>query len=145
MRRKDEDHFIGGPWPHTSGGYEIKYQLNGKKKSEYRKNEAEAKERCEYWKKTLAPGAPADSEEEHPVHYWNRVLRNAAELLNRDPENKAIAASARALSALAAEGLKVAKYIPPPAQKASDSAADIDPTALNNMSSEELAGLLGNN
>jgi len=146
MKKIDEDHFIGGPWPHQAGGYEIKYQLNGKKRSEYRKDKREAEIRCEYWKKTLSPGAPAeDHADEHTVHFWERLLRDLAIRLLADPENKAIQSAARSLSALAAEGLKTARYQPPPPQKSADTTEAVDPSKLNNMTSQELANLLGGN
>ena len=67
MKKINEDHLVSKhPWPHKTGGFEIVYQKNGKKHSEYRRDKREAELRCEYWKKTLAPGAPPD-EDEHPV------------------------------------------------------------------------------
>ena len=142
MRKKNEDHFVGGPWPHQMGGYEICYFKNGKKRSEYRKDKREAELRCEYWRTTLAPGKPKSDEEEHPVHYWGRVLKESAELLIKHPEDRAIAAAARALASLASEGLKTAKYLPPPPQKDAAEEIDLAGQNLDKMTSAELAKLL---
>lgn len=139
MKKGDENRFIGGPWPHHQG-FEIKYSLNGKVRSEYRKDPVEAQSRADYWKTYFEDPAQArkrTEEVENTVHYWDRVLRKHAELVLRDPENKALIAAARALSQLAAEGLKCAKIAPPREGDSQGDSKDLD-----SLSTEELSALL---
>lgn len=145
MRKRTEDGLVSEkPWPHPIGGYEICYRKNGKKHSEYRKDLREAELRCEYWRKTLAPGAPAE-EYEHPVHYWGRRLREAADLLVQNPQDKTLSAAARALASLASEGLKTARYLPAPPQKDTEADADLSGVDVGKLTSKELADLLEKN
>lgn len=142
MKKGSDNRFIGGPWPHAAG-FEIKYCLNGKVRSEYRGNEVEAKQRAEYWKEYFEDPAQAQKRTqamEHTIDYWNRVLRQHAEAVLKDPENKALLAAARALSGLAAEGLKCAKYQPPPQhQESQEATSEAD---LDGLSAAELSTLL---
>lgn len=144
MKKKDYDHFVGGPYKHQTGGWENIYFKDGKRHSEYRKDKREAEMRAEYWKKTLAPGRPAEEEDqEHPVHFWNRTLREAAWHLKVNQDREA-ASVARALASLAAEGLKAAKFLPPPEQKHTGDDVNLGDADLDKLTSEELAELLGN-
>ena len=141
MQKKDHDHFIG-LWRHPKGGWEIRYQLNGKKQSEYRKDKHEAELRAEYWKATLS-GPPQESEEEHPVYYWERILRRVAELALANPNNKEIAATCRSLASAAQAAMRTAKYIPAPREVAPDSAPITGD--ISNMSTEEMKKLVDTN
>lgn len=140
MKKGDENRFIGGPWPHTAG-YEIKYSLNGQVKSEYRKDKVEAENRAQYWQAYFQDPASASKiarQKETTVQYWDRLLRNHAESLVRDPDNKTLIAAARALSSLASEGIKCAKMQTVPDTE-KDHLEDVD---YDTLSAEELGALL---
>jgi len=139
--KKDYDHFIG-LWRHKQHGWEIKYQQNGKKSSEFRKDEREAKLRADYWKATLGVD-PEDtnSDDEHPVIYWEKMLRQAAELLIRNPTDKDVASSCRSVAAMATAAMRTAKYIPAPAQDVSDGTSVSGD--ISNLSTEDMEKLLG--
>lgn len=139
MQKKENDHFIG-LWRHPVGGWEIKYQLSGKKISEYRKDHNEARLRAEYWKSTL-DGPPKDSGEEHPVIYWERMLRRIAEVAIANPSDRDVSATCRALASAAQAAIRTAKYLPAPRQASpDDSPVSGD---ISNMTTEEMERLLG--
>jgi hypothetical protein len=139
MEKKEYDHFIG-LWRHPKGGFEIKFQQGGKKQSEYRKDEKEARLRADYWKAVL--GAPHESDSDHPVYYWERMLRNAAELLLKHPRNKDVAAACRSIASMATAAMRTCKYIAAPVEQSPDAA----PVSgdISNLSSEEIEGIVGN-
>jgi len=139
--KKDYDHFIG-LWRHKHHGWEIKYQQNGKKISEYRGDEREAKLRADYWRTTLGAD-PEDSEgdAEHPVIFWEKILRQAAMLLLKNPADKDVAGTCRSIAAMATAAMRTAKYIPAPAQDVSDGASVSGD--IGNLSEDDLEKLLG--
>lgn len=137
MEKKEYDHFIG-LWRHPNGGWEIKYQQAGKKKSEYSKEKHVAELRAEYWKATL--GAPPSEQEEayeHPVFFWERKLREVADLLLSNPSDRDIAGACRSVASAATAALRAVKYIPAPALEASPDSAPITGD-VSNMTTEEM-------
>lgn len=138
MKKKDHDHFIG-KWKHPAG-FEIKYQLGGKKHSEYRKDEKEAELRADYWRKTL-DGDTDPGKDEHPVFYWERVLRRVAELALKNPTDRDISATCRALASAATAGLRTAKYLPAPGTTPSEDDDNVTGDVAN-MTTEEMEKLL---
>ena len=141
MQKKENDRFIG-LWRHKAHGWEIKYQQNGKKHSEFRKDEREAKLRAEYWK-AVFDTPPEGSDEVHPVIFWERMLRQAAALLLKNPTDKDVAATCRSVAAMATAAMRTAKYIPAPIQSSPDGAPVTGD--MSNMTSEELREVLGTN
>jgi hypothetical protein len=143
VRKKPENHLLG-MWRHPVGGWEICYKKDGKKFSEYRREEAEAKLRAEYWKATLeSPPGESWSEEDHPVRYWERKLREIAELALSNPTDKQIADTCKAIAAAATAALRTAKYIPAPGIAASPDSAPIQGD-ITSLTSEQLERLNGN-
>ena len=141
MRKQEQDRFIG-LWKHPVGGWEIKYQQDGKKRSEYRKSQDEAKLRAEYWKALLEmPQDDPEDGEEHTVHYWERILRQFAELILADPENKQLADTGRALAATATAALRTAKYVPAPTRTTSPDSAPIQ-ADISTLTTEQLSKLI---
>lgn len=136
MKKKEEDHFIG-MWRHPTGGWEIKYQQNGKKTSEYRRDRKEAELRAQYWKSSLE-GAPEEgASQEHPVLYWERTLRQVAELALSNPNNRDISATCRAIASAATAAMRSAKYLPAPGVEASPDGAPVS-ADISNLRTEDL-------
>jgi len=142
MKKKEYDHFIG-LWKHKVHGHEIKYQKDGKQKSEFRKDEREAQLRADYWKVTLEHPAPG-SEQEHPVLFWERMLRQAAELLLKNPTDQDIANACRTVAAMATASMRAAKYIPAPVMDTEDEDGAVSSTGVTGMSTEQMEAALGN-
>jgi len=141
MLKKENDRFIG-MWHHPTGGWEIRYQQNGQQHSEYRHDENEARLRSDYWKATLEdPSQAADSSEEHPVLYWERILRRIAELVLSNPSDRDVAATCRALASAAQAAMRTAKYIPAPRMQASPDAAPVSGD-VGNLTTEQLQSML---
>lgn len=142
MRKREDDHLVG-VWKHPTGGWEIKYQKGGKKFSEYRKDRREADLRAAYWRSTLAnPPQAEEGEYEHPVIYWERLLRRAAEMALNNPGNKEIAETCRSLASAANAALKSARYLDAPPTMTSNSDDIKSPDDIKNMTTEELKELL---
>lgn len=144
MKKREEDHLIG-MWKHPMGGWEIKYQQNGKQTSEYRKDKKEAELRAQYWKATLEnppEGSAADGEEVHPVLYWERMLRRIAELAINNPGDRDISATCRALASAATAAMRSAKYLPAPGLTSSPDSAPVQ-AEIGNLTTEQLKELLG--
>lgn len=143
MTAKREYDRLIGVWRHPASGWEIKYQRDGKKHSEYRQDEREARLRADYWRATLEGrdgGDHGDAVDEHIVYYWDRKLRQIAELLLSDPCNREIAATCRSIASAAQAAMRAAKYVPAPSSTSPDSpSGPVDVTA---MSSEEMKALL---
>jgi len=141
MKKEDRDHLVG-MWKHPVGGWEICYKQEGKKHSEYRKDKKEAELRAAYWKTTLEnPPEDGEGDEEHPVIYWERILRRVAELALKNPTDRDIAATCRSLASAATAALRTAKYIPAPQRTAAPDSAPIQ-TDINGLTTEQLADLL---
>jgi len=141
MKKKPENHLIG-IWKHPVGGWEISYKKDGKKHSEYRRDESEAKLRAEYWKAYLEnPPDESHPQEEHPVHYWERQLRKITEMAIADPDNKQLSDTCRAIAAAATAALRTAKYIPAPLSASSPDAAPIKGD-VENLTTEQLSSLI---
>lgn len=143
MRRKPEDHFIGY-WKHNVGGWEICYKKGGKKYSEYRRDETEAKLRAEFWKASLENPPSQESDEEHPVHYWERKLREVAELAISNPSDKDIANTCKAVAMAAGAAMRAARYIPAPVTSVAPNGAPITGD-INSLTTEQLESLNGTN
>ena len=143
MKKREDDRLIG-VWRHPVSGWEIKFQQNGKKISEYRKDEREARLRAEYWKAALE--RPQDStssvsSEEHIVHYWDRKLRQIAELLLASPGDREMASACRSIASAAQAAMRAAKYIPAPVACMPDSTTKSGD--LSSMTTEEMQAALG--
>jgi hypothetical protein len=142
MKKRDYDRLIGIR-RHQEGGWEISYQQNGKKHSEYRRDEKEARLRAQYWKATLEnPQEPQGSDSEHPVHYWERILRKVAELALSNPSDKDIAATCRSIASAATAAMRSAKYIPAPGIETSPDGAPV-PSDISTLRTEDLEKLVG--
>ena len=140
MRRRPENHLVG-IWRHPVGGWEISYKKDGKKHSEYRKDETEARLRADYWKAQLE-NPPEDSQEaEHPVHYWERQLRKIAEMALANPGDKDIANTCKAVATAATAALRTAKYISAPVGIASPDGAPVS-GEIENFTTEQLKSLV---
>lgn len=139
MQKKEHDHFIG-MWRHPQGGWEIRYQQAGKKKSEYSKEEQAAKLRADYWKATLGQ-APEETEYEHPVLYWEKQARQAAKLAMDNPHDRDISATCRAVASLIQAAMRTCKYIPAPQMQVAPDSAPITGD-VSNMTTAELEELL---
>ena len=143
MQKRENDRLLG-VWKHSVGGWEIKYQQGGKKFSEYRKDETEARLRGDYWKATLESPQEQDDSYEHPVIYWERKLRQITELMLAEPHNKELSATCRAMASAATAAMRTAKYIPAPRQVASPDSAPITGD-VTNLTTEQMEELLGAN
>jgi hypothetical protein len=140
MEKRENDRLIG-VWRHPQGGWEIKYQKDGKKHSEYRQDEAEARLRAAFWKESLETPGEQDEEYVHPVTYWDLMLRRFAEMLVANPSDRDLSAACRAIASAAQAAMRTAKYIPAPKQNA---APDGPPVAgdVSKMTTEEMEALL---
>lgn len=141
MDRCTADRLIG-IWKHPQGGWEIKYSLNGKHHSEYRRDEREAKLRGSFWKETLANKDGNDLGVEHPVLYWDRKAREAADLAIKNPGDKDIQATCKSLAQLISAGLRCARYFPAPSQSITPDSSPITGD-VSNMTSKEMEALIG--
>jgi hypothetical protein len=143
MRKREDDRLIG-VWRHPVAGWEIKYQQGGKKISEYRKDEREARLRADYWKAALErpqDSSPSANSEEHIVHYWDRKLRQIAELLLASPGDREMASACRSIASAAQAAMRAAKYIPAPISCSPDAPAKA--ADLSSMTTEEIKSALG--
>lgn len=145
MQKGDDNRFIG-MWPHKgSGGFEIKYCLNGKETSEYRKSKVQAEKRADYWRKYFADRdfvvPDSTDSESHPAIFWERKLREAAEFILANPGNDVALDAGKVLASMATAGMRAAAYHPPPEFAPEEGnekvAGDV------NMTTEELEKLLG--
>jgi hypothetical protein len=149
-KKGDADRFIG-MWPHkATGGYEIKYCLNGEKKSEYAKSQAKAERRKEFWIKYFADRdfvKPPDPDgETHPAIFWERKLREAAEFILANPGNDVALDAGKVLASMATAGMRAAAYHPPPeigGEDGHDGGNMSIKGGNENMTTEELKELLG--
>lgn len=147
MIKNDADRLIG-VWPHkASEGYEIKYQLKGKKTSEYRKSKVAADQRGAYWKHVLEGGPQPMSSGEteeftHPVIYWERKLRQAADHLLANPSDEQALDVGKVIAQIATAGLRAANYYPPPTAELNAQGAPIVEGDVKNLTTEELNKLI---
>lgn len=141
MEKRENDRLIG-VWRHPQGGWEIKFQKDGKKQSEYRQDEAEARLRGDFWKSSLENPQAVPDEYVHPVTYWDTMLRRFAEMLVASPQDRDLSASCRAIASAAQAAMRTAKYIPAPRQNAAPDASPIegDVSAMTTAQMEKLLG-----
>lgn len=138
---KNETNRLIGCWRHPTGGFEICYFLEGKKHSEYRKSETLARQRAAHWKHVLE-GTPVEQENEHPVLYWERKLREAAEHLLSNPGDESAVDLGKTIASMATAGLRAAAFYPPPTVQVSPDGAPIGDADLQTMKTEDIAKLL---
>lgn len=141
MEKRENDRLVG-VWRHPQGGWEIKYQKDGKKHSEYRQDEAEARLRAEFWKTSLETPGDTPDEYVHPVTYWDTMLRRFAEMLVANPSDRDISMACRAIASAAQAAMRTAKYIPAPKQNAAPDSAPITGD-VSSMTTAELEKVLG--
>lgn len=114
MIKKDR---VLGVWKHKHHGWEIAFVHRGRKRSEYRISENEALKRKEYWEQTIKTETELGSQPsvaEHTVDFWERRLRDCADYVIDTNGAEDALATAKAVAALAAVGMKVASHRPPP-------------------------------
>lgn len=145
MIKNDEDRLIG-MWRHEpTNTWEIKYQKGGKKHSEYRRSKVAAEQRASYWKSVLGDGAshvPPAEDNTHPVLFWERKLREAANHILANPGDEEALDLGKTIAQMATAGMRAANYLPPPTAEIGAGGKPVMVEDIKNMTTEELNSLI---
>lgn len=137
---KNEKDRLIGMWVHPEGGWEICYYQDGGKHSEYRRSETLARQRAAQLKHILE-GTPLEPDE-HPVIYWEKKLREAADHILANPDNETALDLGKVLAQMATAGLRAAAFYPAPNVQSSPDGPPVTQEDLTKLKTEDIVKLL---